>query len=82
MQVLQDIANEECVHAGEFLRLLRKLAYDEEEFYAKGAKEAEEIIEKMSQRIPGISRPTNGIRGQPPWALSPPRKREPLCVTC
>jgi rubrerythrin len=45
--VLKDIANEERVHAGEFLRLLRELAPDEEQFYAKGAKEVEEEIEKM-----------------------------------
>ena len=47
VNVLQDIANEERVHAGEFLRLLRELAPDEENFYAKGAKEVEEIIEKL-----------------------------------
>jgi rubrerythrin len=46
--VLKDIANEELVHAGEFLRLLRELAPDEEKFYAKGAKEVEEAIEKTS----------------------------------
>ena len=46
VKVLKDIADEERVHAGEFLRLLRKLAPDEEKFYAKGAKEVEEEIEK------------------------------------
>lgn len=44
--VLKDIADEERVHAGEFLRLLRELAPDEEKFYAEGAKEVEEEIEK------------------------------------
>ena len=44
--VLKDIADEERVHAGEFLRLLRELAPDEEKFYAKGAKEVEAKIEK------------------------------------
>ena len=44
--VLKDIANEELVHVGEFLRLLHELAPDEKKFYAKGAKEVEEIIEK------------------------------------
>ena len=39
--VLVDVADEERVHAGEFLRLLRELAPDEAEFYAKGAKEVE-----------------------------------------
>ena len=42
--VLKDIADEERVHAGEFLRLLHKLAPDEEKFYDKGTKEVEKII--------------------------------------
>ena len=46
VEVLKDIADEERVHAGEFLRLLRELASDEEEFYAEGAKEVEEEIGK------------------------------------
>jgi len=46
IEVLKDIANEERVHAGEFLRLLRQLAPDEEKFYAEGAEEVEEEIEK------------------------------------
>ena len=46
-EVLKDIANEERVHAGEFLRLLRELAPDEEKFYADGAGEVEEIMERM-----------------------------------
>lgn len=45
--VLTDIADEERVHAGEFLRLLRHLAPDEERFYAGGFKEVEEIIENL-----------------------------------
>jgi rubrerythrin len=44
--VLKDIANEERVHAGEFLRLLKELAPDEEKFYKEGAKEVEEEIKK------------------------------------
>jgi len=44
--VLLDIADEEKVHAGEFLRLLKELAPDEEKFYNNGAKEVEEMIEK------------------------------------
>lgn len=47
VKVLKEIADEERVHAGEFLRLLRELAPDEEKFYAEGAKEVEEKIEKM-----------------------------------
>jgi rubrerythrin len=45
--VLKDIADEERVHVGEFLRLLRELAPDEEKFYAKGAGEVEKEIKKM-----------------------------------
>ena len=47
IEVLKDIADEERVHAGEFLRLLRELASDEERFYAEGATEVEEEIEKL-----------------------------------
>ena len=46
VEVLKDIADEERVHAGEFLRLLRELAPDEEKLYAQGAKEVEEKIKK------------------------------------
>jgi len=44
IEVLKDIADEERVHAGEFLRLLHELAPDEKEFYAEGAEEVEEEI--------------------------------------
>jgi len=47
IEVLKDIADEERIHAGEFLRLLKELAPDEEKFYAEGAEEVEEEIEKM-----------------------------------
>jgi rubrerythrin len=46
-EVLKDIADEERVHAGEFLRLLRELAPDEEKLYAQGAREVEDEIKKM-----------------------------------
>ena len=45
--VLVDIADEERVHAGEFLSLLKKLAPDEEKFYAEGAEEVDELAEKL-----------------------------------
>ena len=47
VEVLRDIADEERVHAGEFLRLLHELAPDEAKFYSKGAKEVEEEIRKQ-----------------------------------
>lgn len=40
-QVLTDVADEERVHAGEFLRLLKELAPDEEQFYQEGYREVE-----------------------------------------
>ena len=52
MEVLKDIANEERVHAGEFLRLLYELSPDEEKLYAEGAKEVETEIKKMKKRMP------------------------------
>ncbi len=47
--VLKDIADEERVHAGEFLRLLKYLAPDEEGFYNEGAEEVEEEIRKSGK---------------------------------
>lgn len=46
IDVLKDIADEERVHAGEFLRLLKELEPDEEKFYREGAEEVEEEIKK------------------------------------
>ena len=43
---MKDIADEEKVHAGEFLRLLKELAPDEQQFYDKGAEEVEEEINR------------------------------------
>jgi rubrerythrin len=45
--VLKDIADEELVHAGEFLRLLKELAPEEEELYKEGMEEVEEILAEM-----------------------------------
>ena len=46
-EVLKDVADEERVHAGEFLRVLHELAPDEKKFYAEGAGEVEEEIKKL-----------------------------------
>jgi rubrerythrin len=45
--VLTDISEEELVHAGEFLRLLKELEPGEEKWYVKGAAEVEEMIQKL-----------------------------------
>lgn len=47
--VLKDIADEERVHAGEFLRLLKELAPDEDGFYKKGYEEVEEIMAELKK---------------------------------
>ena len=47
--VLKDVADEERVHVGEFLRLLTQLAPDEEKLYKEGAGEVEEEIEKLKK---------------------------------
>ena len=46
VEVLKDIADEERLHAGEFLRLLHELAPDEKKFYDEGSEEVEEEIAK------------------------------------
>ncbi len=51
--VLKDIADEERVHAGEFLKLLFTLEPEEEKFYKEGYKEVEEFIEKLKGKGEG-----------------------------
>jgi rubrerythrin len=48
--VLKDIADEELVHAGEFLKLLYELAPDEKALYAKGAKEVEAMAKALHKK--------------------------------
>nr|WP_320011827.1 ferritin family protein [uncultured Desulfobulbus sp.] len=50
ISVLKDVADEERVHAGEFLRLLYELAPDEAKLYAEGAEEVEEEIEELKKK--------------------------------
>ncbi len=45
--VLQDVANEEREHAGEFQRLLNLLLPDEEKLMAGGAREVDEVAGKV-----------------------------------
>jgi rubrerythrin len=47
IDVLTDIADEERVHAGEFLRLLHELAPDEQKLYDEGFEEVQELIDKL-----------------------------------
>lgn len=48
-EVLIDIADEERVHAGEFLRLLKELDPEEEKFYKEGYAEVEEMIKELKK---------------------------------
>ena len=48
-KVLIDIADEERVHAGEFLKLLHELAPDEKKLYEEGAEEVQEMIDKLKK---------------------------------
>jgi rubrerythrin len=58
--VLRDIASEEKVHAGEFLRLLKELQPDEESFYEKGAQEVEaEFLNKTGAAGAASSKDSN-----------------------
>ncbi|MCL2688265.1 MAG: Rubrerythrin [Chitinispirillia bacterium] len=63
--VLQDIANEERVHKGEFQKLIELLLPDEAGFMAQGAEEVEEIhhgahSETASAQKPFAAVPTVG----------------------
>ena len=50
MAVLKDIADEERVHAGEFLKLLHYLTPEEAELYEKGAKEVDGILSEVQKK--------------------------------
>ena len=49
IKVLKGVANEERVHAGEFLRLLKELAPEEEQYYNEGATEVQMEIDKINK---------------------------------
>ena len=46
--VLNDIADEEKVHGGEFLTLLKTLAPDEDSFYKQGEEEVEDLKKTLT----------------------------------
>ena len=50
-EILKNIADEERVHAGEFLRLLKELDPSEERFYAEGTEEVEGVIEQIHNGV-------------------------------
>jgi rubrerythrin len=47
--VFVDVANEEREHVGEFLRVLRELAPDEERYYQQGSEEVEQLFKKLQK---------------------------------
>jgi len=59
--VLEDIANEERVHAGEFLRLLKYLDSNEEKFYENGTHEVEEMLEKIENKTQKGRKKSRGV---------------------
>ena len=61
-KVLLDIADEERVHAGEFLRLLEIITQDEDQFLAEGKQEVEEMREELYSegKAGGAEPPTVG----------------------
>lgn len=48
-RVLKEVADEERVHAGEFLELLRHIAPDEDGFYEKGYTEVREMMAELQK---------------------------------
>ncbi len=48
--VLRDVAKEELEHVGEFLRLLKELAPDEQEHYDEGAGEVEDMMKNLDKK--------------------------------
>jgi len=71
--VLRDIAKEEKVHAGEFLRLLKELQPDEEGFYQQGALEVENeflnkkivIVDALAKNLSNQGLGIGSLRNQP-----------------
>ena len=59
--VLQDIADEERVHAGEFQRVLNILLDDEERLLAEGASEVDEIAEELGKGGAGEEAPEKPV---------------------
>ncbi|AJE04169.1 ferritin family protein [Geobacter pickeringii] len=58
--VLRDVADEERVHAGEFLKLLYQLEPEEERFYAEGFEEVDEIVGELKKTAKAKGRKSAG----------------------
>jgi rubrerythrin len=70
-RVLKDIADEERVHAGEFLRLLNLLDPLEERLYAQGAAEVEGMIKRAGGNEPQKDAKTKPSKDLPFCTMAP-----------
>jgi len=68
--IMQDVADEEKVHVGEFQKLLNDMLDDEEEFLDEGAKEVEEMDnEKVAKALVKLAKSLVGGYEEPLVAL-------------
>lgn len=56
-EILTDIANEERVHVGELLRLVQKLASDEEKYLVQGMEEVDKQARPAESSVPASPLP-------------------------
>ncbi len=78
--VLKDIADEEIVHAGEFLTLLKHLAPEEEAFYAEGEREVLEIMEALARGASPEEAPPEKVHTPSPVSSESDQTPEPPSV--
>jgi rubrerythrin len=72
--VLKDIADEEIVHAGEFLTLLQALEPSEAAFYAEGAAEVQEMMTELSGTAGAESAEPDSTPAGPSEPQAPPEQ--------
>jgi rubrerythrin len=75
---LQEIANDEKVHAGKFLRLIEMLTGDEGEYLLQGADEADKTYQALSKVRSDVMKLVHPILPMPPGD-GPPLPRA-LCI--
>lgn len=66
--VLTDIADEEKVHAGEFLTLLKTLAPDEDSFYKQGEEEVEDLKKTLTS-VPAATDEKPSANAEPSFTV-------------
>jgi rubrerythrin len=75
--VLIDIANEERVHVGEFMRLLSILTGDEDQWLAQGAAEVDELAAAAGTAAPLLAAQVATAEASPSAGQTPPAGAEP-----